>query len=60
MRRDPRARLWDVVDASRSIDQFMSGMTVEAFTQDLLVRSAVERQFVIVGCVRKCNECWMR
>lgn len=49
MPRDPRAYLWDVLEASRNIDQFLSDRTPEAFTHDLLVRSAVERQFGIIG-----------
>lgn len=49
MRRDARAYLWDVLEASRSIDQFLSERTPEAFTRDLLLRSAVERQLGIIG-----------
>lgn len=49
MRRDARAYLWDVLEASRSIHQFLSDRAPEAFTNDLLLRSAVERQLGIVS-----------
>ncbi|HEY0855973.1 MAG TPA: HepT-like ribonuclease domain-containing protein [Albitalea sp.] len=49
MRRDPRAYLWDVREASRRITEFVEGIGLEEFCDDALVRSAVERQFEIVG-----------
>ena len=49
MRRDPRAYLWDAREAIEAIEVFTRGRSGEDFRQDLLLRSAVERQFEIVG-----------
>ena len=49
MRRDPRAYLWDMRDAARSIGDFVIGVDFAAFSSNILVRSAVERQFEIIG-----------
>ena len=49
MRRDPKAYLWDARQAIDAIGAFTSGRTEEDFRQDAMLRSAVERQFEIVG-----------
>ena len=49
MRRDPRANVWDARQAINAIVEFTSGRTIEDFQQDLMLRSAVGRQFEIVG-----------
>ena len=49
MRRDPRAFLWDVREACRLIDEFVTGTSYEDYCANALVRSAVERQFEIIG-----------
>ena len=49
MRRDPRCYLWDALRATGSIQAFVRGKTYEAFVEDDLVRSAVERQLQIIG-----------
>ena len=49
MRRDPKAYLWDAREAIDAIAAFTRGRTEEEFRQDLMLRSAVERQFEIVG-----------
>ena len=49
MRRDPNAYLWDARKAIDAIEAFTRGKTQEDFQQDLMLRSAVERQFEIVG-----------
>ena len=49
MRRDPRAFLWDVREACRLIDEFVVGVSYEEYGSKALVRSAVERQFEIIG-----------
>ena len=49
MRRSPRGFLWDVVDAADAITQFTQDRTLADFTTDLMLRSAVERQFEIIG-----------
>jgi uncharacterized protein with HEPN domain len=49
MRRDPRAYLWDVIQAGEAVQRFVDGTTLEKYRADLLVHSAVERQLEIVG-----------
>ena len=49
MPRDARKYLWDAQSASRAITDFTEGKTYDDFAQDLLLRSAVERQFEIIG-----------
>ena len=49
MRREPKAYLWDAGETVDAIVAFTSGRTVEDFERDLLLRSAVERQFEIIG-----------
>jgi uncharacterized protein with HEPN domain len=49
MRRDPRALLWDAHHAARAIADFTRNASYAEFAQDLLLRSAVERQLEIIG-----------
>lgn len=49
MRREPAAFLWDIREAANLIREFVSGIGVEEFTKSALIRSAVERQFAIIG-----------
>lgn len=49
MRREPRAFLWNAQRAAEARADFRRNKTYEAFAQDLLLRSAVERQFEIIG-----------
>ena len=49
MRREPKSYLWDAGEAVDAIVAFTRGRTVEDFERDLLLRSAVERQFEIIG-----------
>ena len=49
MVRDPRVYLWDVQQATEAIRQFMHGLDMAAYIANPLVRSAVERQFEIIG-----------
>ena len=49
MQHDPRTYLWDAHAAADAITQFTRGKTWADFEQDLLLRSAVERQFQIIG-----------
>ncbi len=46
---DVRRFLFDIQTACRLIEQFTSGRTFEDYTTDPMLRSAVERQFEIVG-----------
>jgi len=47
--RDREAFLWDMLQAARNIETFIDGKTLEEYENDDLLRSAVERQFLIVG-----------
>jgi len=47
--RDPRVFLADALDAVLAIRRFMGGCTSAEYASDVLLRSAVERQFEIVG-----------
>ncbi len=47
--RDVRIPLFDIVRAADAIASFVEGRTLEHYETDLLLRSAVERQFEIVG-----------
>src|SRR5437867_7650916 len=49
MRRDPRAYLWDVREASGLIAEFVRDIRFEEFCANALVRSASERQFEVIG-----------
>lgn len=49
MPRDARAYLADALAAARLVAQFLSGRTFAEYQTDPLLRSAVERQFEIVG-----------
>ena len=49
MARDPKAYLWDAKAAADAIAAFVADRTFEHYKSDLLLRSAVERQFEIVG-----------
>ena len=46
---DPRAYLWDARRAATQVRIFISNKTWEDYSTDLMLRSAVERQFEIVG-----------
>ena len=47
--RDPRIPLHDVVAAAEAIRGFIAGRTLRDYQADLMLRSAVERQFEILG-----------
>lgn len=49
MRREPVAHIWDAAEAARLIVSFADGRTKTEFTGDLLLRSAIERQFEVLG-----------
>jgi uncharacterized protein with HEPN domain len=49
MPHDARALLYDAVQACKRIAQFIGGKTLDDYLPDPLLRSAVERQFIIVG-----------
>jgi uncharacterized protein with HEPN domain len=47
--RDRRASLWDIAQAAEHIAAFTHGKSFEDYASDVLLRSAVERQFEIIG-----------
>ena len=49
MRRDARAYLWDIQQASDAIMRFLDGLDAATFAENELVYSAVERKFEIIG-----------
>ena len=46
---DTRKYLWDALEAGKRIGRFTSGKSLETYEADELLRSAVERQFEIIG-----------
>jgi uncharacterized protein with HEPN domain len=49
LRRDPKSLLWDARDAATAIADMTAGKSFADFDSDLVLRSAVERQFEILG-----------
>lgn len=49
MERDPRALIWDALDAARSVASFIEGLTEADYLADPLRRAAVERKCEIIG-----------
>lgn len=49
MPRDVRAYLSDIVDACRAIETAVSGLDLAGYAESRLIRSSVEREFIIIG-----------
>lgn len=49
MARDLSAYLQDILDACNSIEDVMSGITLDEYRSKRAVGSAVEREFIIIG-----------
>ena len=49
MRRDPKSLLWDARSAADAIVAMTAGRNFAEFDTDIMLRSAVERQFEIIG-----------
>ena len=49
MKRDPKCLLWDASDAADAIAGMAAGKVFADFDRDIVLRSAIERQFEIVG-----------
>jgi uncharacterized protein with HEPN domain len=49
LERDPKAFLWHASQAATLIEQFTTAKSFADFDTDVLLRSAVERQFEIIG-----------
>ena len=49
MRRDPRKFLYDIRQAAERLGRFAEGKTLNDYRTNDMLRSAVERQFEIIG-----------
>jgi uncharacterized protein with HEPN domain len=49
LQRDPKSLLWDAREAANAIAAMTAGKSFEDFNRDIMLRSAVERQFEIAG-----------
>ena len=49
MHRDPRAYLWDIMQAAEAIQRWIAGLDLQAYAESEVVQSAVERKFEIIG-----------
>jgi uncharacterized protein with HEPN domain len=49
MQREPRTYLADILDSCDAIDAAVSGMEIDDYLGNRLVRSSVEREFTIIG-----------
>ena len=49
LQRDPKSLLWDAHEATEVIAAVTAGKSFAAFDGDIVLRSAVERQFEIIG-----------
>ena len=49
MQRDPRTYLYDIQQAAALVAQFTDGRNFDEYLADIMFRSAVERQFEIIG-----------
>jgi len=49
MARDPRAHLWDVLQAATAILRYTRGMDAIEYARNDLVQAACERRFEIIG-----------
>ena len=49
MQRDSRAYLTDIIEACVAIDAALAGLDLTTYRSSRLIRSAVEREFIIVG-----------
>jgi uncharacterized protein with HEPN domain len=49
MQLEAKKLLYDIQTACKAIEQFVAGKNLEHYENDLLLQSAVERQFMIIG-----------
>jgi uncharacterized protein with HEPN domain len=49
MRLESKKYLFDILQAARNLQRFSEGKTLSHYEADALLRSAVERQFEIIG-----------
>lgn len=53
MQPESAARIWDAAQAARAVAKFIEGRSEGELVDDLLLRSAVERQLEILGAALK-------
>ena len=49
MERDLKTFLFEIVESCRNIAAFTGGIDIDKYRSDPLIRSGVERQFIIIG-----------
>jgi uncharacterized protein with HEPN domain len=49
LQREARKYLWDIQQAAALVAQFTDGRSFDEYLADVMLRSAVERQFEIIG-----------
>lgn len=49
MRLEAKKRLYDILRAAAILAEFIDGKSIEDYERDIMLRSAVERQFAIIG-----------
>jgi len=49
MQREPHVLLWDICHAADAVAAFTRGKDLEDYKEDSFLRSAVERQLIILG-----------
>jgi len=49
LQREIRKYLWDIQQAAGLVEQFTAGRSFDDYLADIMFRSAVERQFEIIG-----------
>jgi uncharacterized protein with HEPN domain len=41
--------VWDMQEAAKDINNFVKGVSLEKFNQNLMIRYAIERQLLVIG-----------
>jgi uncharacterized protein with HEPN domain len=49
MERDTNAYLYDIIQSCHNIRNFTANIDLQIYEADLLIKSAVERQFIIIA-----------
>jgi len=49
MEHDPKVHIFDILQASKHIQQFTAGKNFDHYKGDILLKSAVERQLTTIG-----------
>ncbi len=49
MQRSPQAYLLDILDACDSVESLLRGIDLDSYENSRAIRSAVEREFIIIG-----------